>query len=209
MATAKAPARNITKVKRLRTTSNLPSMDRNLLNTANIRLPASKNMVIRLSRATSLLLNHLTNNLPTVATKVATMHSLTTAQTTRPISSIRMIAQHSNTALPTTATKDLQEPAILRHSIINSSNTAEVTTANSNTLPSHPTDPQPVQATIKTTARIPASNHTTTPTHNTAPPNTATHPQGPTAQLLNLAPKTAASWALSLAAPRAVSRATR
>lgn len=206
MATAKVPARTTTKDKRLCITSNLPSMDRNLLNMANILLLASKNMVIRLSQATSLLLDHLTSNLPTAVTKVVTTHNLTTAQMTRPINSIRMTAQHRNTAPPTTATKVPRAEISRRHS---TSNTAEGTTANSNTLPSQPTDPPLAQATIKTIARIPTSRHTTTPTHNTVARSTATRPQAPTAEHPNPAPKTAASWALSLAAPRAVSPDTR
>lgn len=195
MATVKAPARTTTnKDKRLRMDSSLRNMDSNLLNTANILLPARRNMVIRLSQATSLHLSHLTSSLPTAAIKVVTTHSLTTVPTTRPINSIHTIARRSNTAPPNTATKVLQEATTHRHNINSSNNTAEVTTANSNTLLNQPTDPQVAQATIKTTAKIPASHRTTTPTPtpNTAAHSTATQFQAPTAPLPNPAPKTAA-----------------
>lgn len=211
MATVKAPARTTTnKDKRPRMDSSLLNMDNRLLNTANILLPARRNMAIRLNQATSLHLNHLTSNLPTVATKVVTTHSLTTVPTTRPINSIHTIARRSSTALPITATKVLLEATIHRHNINSSSNMAVVTIANSSTLPSRVMDPQVVQATIKITARIPPSHNTATPipTRTTAAHNTATQLQAHTA-LPNPAPKTAASWALSPAAPQAVSPGTK
>lgn len=195
MATVKAPARITTnKDKRLRMGSSLRNMDSNLLNTANILLLARKNMVIRLSQPTSIHLNHLTSNLPTAATKVVTTHSLTTVPTTRPINSIHTTAHHSNTAPPNTATKVLQEATTHRHNTnSNSSNTVEVTKANSSILPSQLTDPQVVQATTRTTAKIPASHSTATPvpTLTMAAHSTATQLQAHTV-LPNPAPKTAA-----------------
>lgn len=195
MATVKAPARTTTnKDKRLRIVSRPLNMDSKLLNTANILLPARRNMVIRLNQPTSIHLNHLTSSLPTAATKVVTTHSLTTVRTTKPISSIHTIARRSSTALPTTATKALQETTTHRHNTnSNSSNTVQVTKANSSTLPSQLTDPQVVQATTRTTAKIPASHSTATPvpTLTMAAHSTATQLQAHTA-LPNPAPKTAA-----------------
>jgi hypothetical protein len=209
MATVTVPVRTTIKDKRLPTASRHLSMDSNLLNTANILLLASKNIVIRLSQVTSRLLNQVTSNLPTAVTKVVTTHSLITVPTTRPINNTHMTARRSSTAPLTTPAKAMQVATTHRHST-STSNTVEVTTANSSTLHSQLTDPRVLQATTRATARILTSNNNTaTPTHNMAVHNTVPQPQALTAVLPNPAPKTAASWALSPAAPQAVSPGTK
>lgn len=186
----KAPARTTIKDRRLRMDSRHLSTDSKLLNTDNILLLASKNMVTRLSQVISRLRNQVTSNLPTAAIKFMTTHSLITVRMTRHISNTHMIAQRSSTAPLTTPVKVMQVATTHRHNTSN--NMAAVTTTNSSTLHSQLTDPQVLQATTRTTAKIPTSNNTTTPTHNMATHNTAPQPQAPTAALPNPAPKTAA-----------------